>query len=183
MCLKLCTAKRVKIKDGRTILIRRPKMSDLKQLRDYINSLVEEDAQIQINKRISLKEEKAWLKGALKNIKGNKAHLLVAELDGRIVSVTNLTKGKGRNSHVAEYGISVLKDYRRLGIATVISKRIIEIGRKDKGIKLISLDVSTLNRGAIRLYEKLGFRKVARLPKRIMYKGKLIDDFVMDLKR
>ena len=49
MCLKLCKTKRVKIKDGRTITIRRPKMSDAKQLREYVNSLVDEDALIKIS--------------------------------------------------------------------------------------------------------------------------------------
>jgi RimJ/RimL family protein N-acetyltransferase len=179
----LCKPKRVRIKDGRTVLLRRPEMKDVRQLADYINSLVDEQARIQICKRVKLADERKWLKDALKKIKENKAHVLVAELDGKIVSVTNLTKGKDRCSHVAEYGISVMKGYRRLGIATAISKRIIEIGKKDRTIKLISLDVHAPNKGAIRMYKKLGFRKVARLPKRIMYKGKLIDDIVMDLKR
>lgn len=182
MCLKLCTAKRIKIKDGRTILIRRPKMSDVKQLKDYINSLVEEDAPIQINEKVSLKAEREWLKDSLKKIRENKLHLLVAELDKKIVSVVNLTKKRGRFSHVAELGISVSKDYRRLGIATSISEHILDIGKRDKTIKVIELRAVEPNKGAIELYKKLGFKKVARLQNRAQYKGKLVDEFIMDFK-
>ena len=183
MCLKLCMPKRVKLKDGRTVLIRRPEMKDLRQMTEYINSFVDEQAMIQVYKRVTLAAERKWLTKMLVEIRSGKVHLLVAELDGRIVSITNLTKGEGRCAHVAEYGISVLKEYRRLGIASAISKRIIEIGRKDKIIKLITLKVYVLNKHAIRMYEKLGFHAVARLPRRISYKGKLIDEFIMDLKR
>jgi RimJ/RimL family protein N-acetyltransferase len=181
--MKLCKPKAVRIKDGRTVLLRRPDMKDLRQMTDYINSFVDEQAMIQVYKRITLAGERKWLRKMLGEIRKGKVHLLVAELDGRIVSIANLTKGEGRCAHVAEYGISVLKGYRRLGIATAMSKRIIEIGRKDRSIKLITLRVYVPNKGAIRMYRKLGFRNVARLPRRISYKGRLIDEFVMDLKR
>ena len=180
MCLKLCKTKRVKIKDGRTIVIRRPKMSDAKQLKDYINSLVDEDAPIQANERVSLKAEKAWLGASLKKIKENKAHLLVAELNGKIVSVVNLTKGPGRRSHVAGYGVSVLKGYRRLGIATVVTKYILSISKRDKTIKIIELKVYNSNKNAMSMYKNLGFKKVARLKKRVQYKGKLGDETIME---
>ncbi|MCX6821081.1 MAG: GNAT family N-acetyltransferase [Candidatus Aenigmarchaeota archaeon] len=183
VCIKLCKPKRVKLKDGRTVLLRRPEMKDLRQMTDYINSFVDEQAMIQIYKRLTLATERKWLRKMLAEIRSGRVHLIVAELDGKIVSITNLTKGEGRCEHVAEYGISVLKGYRRLGIATAISKRIIEIGKKDRNIKVITLQVYVPNKGAIRMYRKLGFRTVARLPRRISYKGKLIDEFIMDMKR
>jgi len=183
MCLKLCTTKRVKIKDGRTILIRRPKMSDAKQLKDYINSLVDEDALILQNEKKTLKEERVWLKDALKKIKKGEAHALVGIVDGKIAGFTNLSKDKGRRSHVAEYGISTAKKFRRFGVASALTKRILEIGRRDKAIKVIMLCVFSTNKIAISMYRKFGFKKVATLKNRCFYKNKLIDEFVMDLKR
>lgn len=180
MCLKLCKTKRVKIKDGRTIVIRRPKMSDAKQLTNYLNSLVKEDAPIRRNKKVSLKEEREWLKESLKKIHKGDMHLLVVELDGEIVSVSNLTKERGRSSHVATYGVSVLKGYRRFGIATAITKYILSIGRKDKSIKVITLNVYEFNNGAIKMYKKLGFKKTAKLKRRAKYKRKLVNEFIMD---
>ena len=48
-------------------------MSDVKQLKDYVNSLVDEDALIKVNERQSLKKETGWLKGILKDIRKNTA--------------------------------------------------------------------------------------------------------------
>jgi len=182
MCLKLCKTKRVKIKDGRTIVIRRPKMSDAKQLKEYVNSLVDEDALIKINEKRSLKEEKEWLKGVLKDIRKNKKHGLLAECEDEVISMAELRKGMWRQSHVAGLGIAVKKNYRRLGVATIMMKTLLEIGKKDKGIKIIYLDVYAVNKPAIRMYKKLGFKHVARLKKRAKYKGKLIDQLIIDFK-
>ncbi len=155
MCLKLCKTKRVKIKDGRVITIRRPKMSDAKQLKEYVNSLIDEDALIKINKKQSLKEESAWLKGILRDIRRNKKHALLAEYDGEVISMAELRKGMWRQSHVASIGIGVKKGYRRLGVATVMIKTLLDIGKKDKDIKIIYLDVYVDNKPAIKLYKKL----------------------------
>jgi len=56
MCLKLCKSKEI-ILNGKKILIRRPKYSDLKSFLEYINSLVKEDAMINVNRKVTLKEE------------------------------------------------------------------------------------------------------------------------------
>ena len=182
MCLKICKPERVKIKDGRTILIRRPMISDAKSLRDYINSLVEEDAPILMNEKISLKQEKEWLKDLLKDIRKGTSHYLVAELDGEIVGGIHMYRRRYRNSHCADIGISLSKDYRRLGIATVLFEKMLAIGKKDKSIKIIYLSAYAYNKKALRLYRKMGFRVVARLKKRVQYKGGLGDELVLDYK-
>ena len=43
MCLRLCKTKRVKIKDDRTIVLRRPKMCDVKELKDYFENRPDRD--------------------------------------------------------------------------------------------------------------------------------------------
>jgi len=183
MCITLCKPKRARIKDGRMITIRRPKMSDVKQFTKYINSLVDEDAMIKINERQTLKSETAWLKGVLSDIRKNKKHSLLAECEGELISMVELRKGFGRQSHVASIGMGVKKNYRRLGVATRMMKEILDIGRKDKDVKIIYLDVYAYNRPAIKLYKRLGFKKVAKLKNRVQHKGKLGDQLIMDYKR
>ncbi len=182
MHMKFFEPVKVKIKDGSTVVIRNPKMSDAKELRDYINSLVEEDAPILMAKKMSLKDEKEWLGGILKKIKNGSGNYLVAEMDGRIVGGIDFRKEIGRSSHCASIGISVAKDYRRLGIATLLFKKIFEITKKDKSIKVIWLSLCEHNKKAYNLYKKMGFRPVARLKNRIQFKGKLVDEIVMDYK-
>jgi len=182
MCLKLCKTVKVKTKDGKVVTLRRPRRSDVKQLQSFINSLVDEDAPILINERATLKGEKEWLKWLLKDIGKNKKHCLVAVYKGEIIGNIELRKGKGRNSHVAEYAIAVKGGCRNIGLATIMSKAILDIGKKDKEIKLIELGVLSVNKPAMQLYKKLGFRQVTRLRKRFKYKEKYIDDIIMDLK-
>jgi len=45
--------------------------------------------------------------------------------------------------------------------------------------KVFRLSVFASNKPAIGLYRKLGFKKVARIPKQLQYKGKLVDEIVM----
>jgi ribosomal protein S18 acetylase RimI-like enzyme len=41
------------------------------------------------------------------------------------------------------------------------------------------LSVFSTNKIAMNLYKKLGFKKVARIPKQLQYKNKLVDEIVM----
>jgi ribosomal protein S18 acetylase RimI-like enzyme len=60
-------------------------------------------------------------------------------------------------------------------------KEIIKLAKKDlrPKPKTIRLNVFQGNKSALVLYKKLGFRKVARIPKQFQYKGKLEDEIVM----
>jgi RimJ/RimL family protein N-acetyltransferase len=179
MCLKLCKSKEV-ILDGKKILIRRPKISDLKSMLQFINSIVDEDIFINVNKKLTLKEERKWLKNVLDNIRKNKQHSLVATYKGEIVAEISATRSDYRRSHVALIGISIKKGYRNIGLGTILLKSIIDISKKDSNIKILHLEVYLGNKKAIRLYTRMGFRKVASLPKRILYKGKYSDHLIMD---
>jgi putative acetyltransferase len=164
---------------GEKITIRPPKFDDLKSYLYFVNSLVEEGAMINRNKKVTLKEEKEWLKKAIGRVKRGERFCLVAVCDGRIIGSAEVERGFGRMSHVGFFGIAVLGDYRERGIGKRLADGVINIARKHK-IKRISLDVFETNKTAIRFYKKLGFRKVATLPKRLYYKGKYINSLVFD---
>ena len=66
MCNKLCKTQKV-ILDGKDIVIRKPRMRDDSSLLRFVNSLVKEDAMIDVNRASSLKEERKWLKENLEN--------------------------------------------------------------------------------------------------------------------
>ena len=57
--------------------------------------------------------------------------------------------------------IAVKKDYRRQGIATLLLNHILTIC-KEKGIKIIHLEVNEENFSAISLYQKFGFEECGR---------------------
>jgi len=173
-----------KIFDDKKIKIRRILKSDLrkvKEFQDYINLLVEESAQIQMNKKATLKEEKEWVKEKLKRKKERKEIALVAEYEGKIVGSAQITSNWGRQSHVGDFGISVRKGFRNIGLGTYLAKEIIKLAKKElkPRPKIIRLSAYATNKPAIEFYENLGFKKVARIPKQGKIKGKLVAEVIM----
>ncbi|MFN3301991.1 MAG: non-canonical purine NTP pyrophosphatase, partial [Patescibacteria group bacterium] len=89
------------------IKIRKISLNDLKnakKFQNYINSLIEEEAMILLNKKKSLKEEKEWLKSKLKNIKNKKEVILIAENKNKIVGISHVKLKKERQNHIGELG-------------------------------------------------------------------------------
>jgi len=170
---------------SKEIIIRKLSNGDLrnvKRFQDLINSLIEEKAQISLNKKLSLKEEKEWLKRQLGQIKNQKTVFLLAECDNKVIGTTGIDLRRGRQEHVGEFGISIRNGYRGIGLGKYLMKEIIKLAKKELKPKIIRLSVFPTNKAAIGLYKKLGFKKVAKIPKQIQYKGKLLDEIIMLLK-
>lgn len=173
-----------KIFDGKKITIRKLSGKDIKivkKLQDFINSVVAEDAQIAMNKKASLKEERNWLKWELNKIKRKKEVFLVAEHNNLIVGTTDISLNIWRQEHVGVFGIIIRKGYRAIGLGTYLAKEIIKLAKKElkPKPKVIRLSVFPTNKPAQTLYKKMGFRKVAVIPKQTQYKEKLVDDIIM----
>jgi ribosomal protein S18 acetylase RimI-like enzyme len=173
-----------KIFDGKKIIIKKLSEKDLKRVgkfRDFINSLIEEDAQILCNKKPSLEEELNWLKGALDRIKKQDKVYLFAEHNGQIIGSTDIGLMPFRENHVGDFGIMIKKGYRGIGLGTYLMGEILKLAKKDlkPKPKFIKLGVFSTNKPAFGLYKKMGFKKVAKMPKFLQHKGKLVDEFVM----
>jgi len=142
---------------------------------------VEEEAKILINKKLSLKEERKWLEGTLKNFKEHKQVFLVAECGNQIVGTTGIDLGQWRSNHIGNFGITIRKGYRGIGLGRYLMGEILKLAKKELRPlpKIIRLSVYPNNKPAINLYKKYGFKKVAQIPKQIQYKGKLIDEIIM----
>jgi hypothetical protein len=82
----------IKVFNGKKIKIDEISKKDLKIVREYlsyINSLVKEDAQILINKRLSLKEEREWIEREIKDAKKKKHVILVAKDGNKVVGIAD----------------------------------------------------------------------------------------------
>jgi len=166
------------------IKIRPLSLADLrlaKEFLDFINSLIEEDAQILFNKKFSLKEEKKWIEEEIKNIKKKKQIALVAKDKNKVVGIADIELRRGRQDHVGEFGISIRKEYRGIGLGKKLMKEILKLAKKElkPKLKIIRLSVFSTNKIAQNLYKKMGFKIVAKVPKQIQYKGKLVDEIIM----
>jgi ribosomal protein S18 acetylase RimI-like enzyme len=143
--------------------------------------LVEEEAMISIKKKKTLKEEKEWLKNQLKEIKEKKKIVILAEDKNKIVGACECRLKGERESHVVEIGIGVKKEYRGIGLGKFLFGEILKLAKRKLKPKIFRLSVYEGNEIAQNLYKKLGFKKVAKIPKQIQYKGKLISEIVMIL--
>jgi RimJ/RimL family protein N-acetyltransferase len=167
-------------KDGSEFIIRQPKMGDAKACLGYINELVEEGAQININKRLTLKAERAWLRWQIDEIKKGRTIMLVAEKSGEIVSICELRRRTYKMSHVANFGIGVKKKYRRLGIAETISRAV--LSRAERGeIKIVRSCVFEDNEPSKALHRKLGFVQEAVMKDELEDNGEYKDAIMMSL--
>ncbi len=174
----------IKIFGGKKIKIRKLSNKDLRNVRkfqDFINSFVDEDAQIMMNEKVSLKEEKKWLEAKLENIRKGKAVFLIAEYDSAVVGTAGIDLGIWRQSHIGNLGITIRKSYRGIGLGTYLMKEIIKLAKKELNPKpkIIKLDVFPGNKPAIALYRKCGFKIVVKVPKQIYFKGQLRDEIIM----
>ena len=174
----------IKIFGGKEIKIRTISKRDLrnvKKFQDFINSLIEEEAQLILNKKFSFEEEKKWLEEQLELIKNRKTVLLIAESGKEVIATTNITQRRGRQAHIGEFGISIRKGFRGIGLGSYLLEKIIKLAKKElrPRPKIIRLSVFSTNIPAIRLYKKFNFEKVAEIPKQIQFKGKLINELIM----
>jgi ribosomal protein S18 acetylase RimI-like enzyme len=168
------------------IRIRKLEKNDLEKaekFREFINSLVREDAKLSMNREINLKGEREFLNDVIKTVENRTRVYLVAECENQVVGTASIQQEKWRMNHVGKFGITIKDGYRGAGLGKYMMRETIRLAKKElkPRPKIIQLEVYVNNLPAISLYKKIGFKKVARIPKHIQYKGKLIDEFIMML--
>lgn len=175
---------KTKIFKGKKITIRNISEEDFKNVqkfKDFVDSLVEEQAKVSMKKRVSLEEEKRWIERKMKGIENLKEVFLLAECEDKIVGTTGITLEKDRRDHIGGFGITIRKGYRRIGLGKYLMNEILKKAKKElkPRPKIIRLSVFLSNKPAIALYKKIGFKTVAKIPKQLQYKGKLEGEGIM----
>jgi L-amino acid N-acyltransferase YncA len=165
-------------KDGRKVVLRTPKWEDLDDFLEIINLLVEERADILRTERVSKEEEIDFLSKVLSRLEKDEMFYLVAEVDGKVVAVSEISKRGGYEKHVGVIGIAIRNGFRDLGIGTEIMKTLVEQAQK-MGLKVLTLSAFATNKPAIHVYEKVGFVQTGTIPKKHFKEGKYIDEIIL----
>ena len=85
--------------------------------------------------------------------------MLVAELDGRVVGTVSMGgHGFQRPGSLRLFALDVGPDFRRGGVGTALV-RAVEAIASGRGLDEVNLEVAIDNEDAIRLYERLGYRR------------------------
>jgi RimJ/RimL family protein N-acetyltransferase len=150
--------KNIKLRDGEILTITSPTLNDAQELVDYANTIRFESKFITMGGRdelSTLASQEKWIQANLDN---NRRFIFVAKINGKIVGLGNFgsKSNKIRLAHRCEIGISVLKAFWGLGIATEIMKVMIKKA-KEVGFEQIELQVVEENAPARHIYTKLGF--------------------------
>lgn len=108
--------------------------------------------------------------------------MLIGLLDGDVVSVGSIQGfGRPRIAHRGSVAISVGKAHWGQGIGTRMLQALLDFSR-EAGLEILELEVRSDNASAIRLYEKLGFRKFGTYPGFFRIRGQYYDADYMTLK-
>ena len=152
------------------------KKEDVPQIIQVLNSIIREAKYWLDEKELTNLETEQYIE------MGNKTgmHYLVARIEGKIVAGAVLSPGSGKEAHVAQFCVFIHKDFRDLGLGTILTKELIKVAEKS-GLESIQLFTFSTNKRAIHVYKKCGFKTCGKLTRGIKFSdGTYADRIIME---
>ena len=170
-----------KLKNDKTVFIRNAELKDAEKLLKYVELIFTDDSFF-LTTTAEAQEwmniEKTTERIQKHNDKGKL--LLLAEVDGILAGTTDISHDdKKRIRHVGQLGMSILKEYRGIGVGSALLQTAIDWAKQDPVIEKIGLGVHDTNIAAIGLYKKMGFVEEGRRIKEIKTAPNEYNDIVM----
>lgn len=166
--------------NDRLFVIERARAEDAAALLEYLKIIGGETENLSFGPEgvpISVEQERAYLQSQAEST-DNAQYL--AKVNGEIIGTASLNRKHNRMRHRAEFGISLKKAWWGCGAASALAEAILAFA-KESGVEQLNLEVRSDNARAIRLYEKLGFRKLCTFPAFFKIDGREIDFDLMNL--
>ena len=172
--------KQIRLKDGRTAILRSPTANDAAQMLEYLATTAGETPfLIRYPEECTETpdQEAAFLQ---KMIDSPIDMMLVCTVDGKLAGNCRLARhGRIKTRHRAGVAIALKKEFWGLGIGTVMFEEMIRCAT-EMGISQLELEVIEGNDRAISLYRKMGFETVATRPDAICLKdGTMLAEHIM----
>src|SRR3712207_1049046 len=162
------------------IVIRRAEMADASAMAAFMDSLMAEKLDtISQQPAPTVEDEREFIARVQAS---DRAFILVAVRQGLVIGMLDLRVGeKACCRHVAQFGMSVSRTWRRHGVGRKLLHGAIREARAWTDVCRIELECVPWNTAAIRLYESMGFVIEARKRKAINLRGVPEDDLLMAL--
>ena len=146
-------------RDGQELTLSSPTNEELKELLSFLENLKAENKDQRTlvgDYPVSLSDMSLMMKQVSSS---QNDLLIIAKLNSVIVGLVDFYDSTmdGDPHPVAEIGVSVLKSFQGLGIATMLMEACIGAAKKHSSIKMIILTVVSYKVEAKRIYTKLGF--------------------------
>jgi RimJ/RimL family protein N-acetyltransferase len=171
------------LKDGRTLVLREPKIEDAAIMLAYAKVVGGETDFLLIDENgidgLTLEGEEQWIRGTLD---APNTKMFLGFVDGELVLLCDVrAAARGRVSHNAGIAISIKRDYWGLGIGAIALQAMIDFARGTNFLRTLTLEVREGNARAVALYKRFGFVEVGRHKRRINVRGTYYDEILMDL--
>lgn len=174
--------KEIKLKNGKTAILRSPIKEDAQAMIDYLNIIGGESDFITFGKNefsMSVEAEQDYIERI--NSMDNSKNVLII-IEDEIVGIASITSvQKERMKHNGTLGISIRKKYWGIGLGSEIMTYLIDWAKSNKITKKINLLVREDNIRGVKLYEKFGFEKEGLLNKDICVNGVYYNTIAMGL--
>ena len=150
--------KTIRLKNGKPCLLRNVEVEDAGQFLDYFIKCHGETEYLTTypdETTHTVEEEAAWILARKESASDIE---IIAVVDGVIAASAGIgmLKDRAKTRHRAVFGITVLKEFWRLGIGSALTEACIECAKK-AGYWQIELEVVAENEAAVLLYRKYGF--------------------------
>jgi RimJ/RimL family protein N-acetyltransferase len=151
-----------------------------KPFMEFINPFIEEKAFLSVNKKVTLEEERVWLKSSAKEIDSRQKINLVLFVNGKIAGNCEVRKGRMSQCHNVTFGLAIIKEHRHKGFGRLLLTRAISVAKKQFKPHKMWIEHVGGNIPASRLYRQVGFVKVARLSEYVFHFGEWKDHVIME---
>lgn len=174
--------KTVTLKNGQQMCIRTPVAEDAQGIIGYLKEVFADDRFFlttaeEANEWLTIEKQQERIENCRQD---NSKLLLVTDVRGQIVSISDIECGpRKRRRHIGQIGISILPQYRRIGLGTAILQVMVEWATAHPHIEKLALGVWASNEPAIQLYQKLGFIAEGRKVRDVKYANGYYDDCLL----
>jgi len=110
---------------------------------------------------------------------GANDHVLVAELDGRVVGYAGLHVRDNKRRHSAWLGIAVHDEFAGRGAGQLLMKALLDLADQWIGLARVDLEADARNERAIAMYQRYGFVEEGRQKKAYFSDGQFVDAVLM----
>ena len=172
------------LKDGRTLILRDPKIEDAELLLNYPKAVGAETDFLLCDENgiegLTIEGEEQWIKGTLE---APNTKMFLGFVDDELVLVCDVrAAARSRIAHNGDIAISVKRDYWSLGLGSIAMQAMIDFARGTNFLRTLTLEVHAGNERAMALYKRFGFVEIGRHKERINVRGTYYDEILMDLK-
>ena len=163
--------KEIKLKDGRTIVLRSARPEDAEILIQYLKETAAETRFLlrepEEAETMTVEQEIAFLRASEEN---PNSLMLLAFIDGEHAGNCSFSGyGKMRVRHCCDIAIALYQKFCNAGIGRVMMETVMAAA-KEKGFEQMELQVIEGNDRAVHLYESLGFVRFGLRPNAMKYK-------------